>query len=175
VGSDNCVNGHKKLGLYLGHDSIGITQLPPPPAWDLTDEVPSPNRNHAALQEGLARTADVSERSGAHNYSTFWEVVHGHGKGIFDPQRKIPQGTVTETVDCHRHDIHHEMTEQVEAFKRHLSARKLEHLGNMVRGETRVGGAKQYLDKLTGRILHLVLEKIDVRRHVMGDIPLLPE
>jgi hypothetical protein len=126
--------------------------------------------------KGSARTADTSERSGeAHNDSTFGEVVHGRGKRIFDPQSEIPQGTVTKTVNRHRHDIDHEMTEQVETLKRHLSARKFEHLINVVRRETRVGDPKPYIDQFAGGILHLELEVIDVRRYVMGDIPLLPE
>ena len=51
-----------------------------------------------------------------------------------------------ETVNRHRHDIDHEVTEKVEALERLFSARKLEYLKNAVRGETTVGGAKAYFD-----------------------------
>ena len=44
-----------------------------------------------------------------------------------------------EAVNCHRHDVDHEMTEEVEALERLLSARKLENLKTMVRGEATVG------------------------------------
>lgn len=68
--------------------------------------------------KGSVMAADISERSKeAHDDAAFWEVVHGHGERIFDSQREIPQGTVMETVNCHRHDIDHEVTEKVEAFK----------------------------------------------------------
>jgi len=82
---------------------------------------------------------------------------------------------VMETVNRHRHDVDHEVAEKVEALKRLFSARKFEHLKNGVRGETVVGGAKAYFDQFTGRILHLGLEEIDVRRYVMGYISLLAD
>jgi len=39
-----------------------------------------------------------------------------------------------ETVNCHRHDIDHEVTEKVETLKRLLPPCKLEHLKNVVKG-----------------------------------------
>ena len=38
-----------------------------------------------------------------------------------------------------------------------------------------VGGVEPYLDQFTGRIMHLGLEEIDVRRYVMGYISLLAD
>ena len=77
----------------------------------------------------------------AYNNSTFGEVVDGRRKRILDSQREIPQGAVVETVNRHRHDIDHEMAEQVEALERSLSACELKHLRNMVRvrAATKVG------------------------------------
>ena len=82
---------------------------------------------------------------------------------------------MTETVDCHGHDIDHEVTEKVETLKRIFPPCKLEHLRDVVKGETRVGDSKPYLDQFTGRILHLGLKEIDVRRYIMGDVSLLAD
>ena len=85
--------------------------------------------------EGVNKGRGLSERWGeAYNYSTFGEVVHGRRKRVFDSQREIPQGAMMKAVNCHRHDIDHEMAKQAETLKRLLSARKLEHLRKAVRG-----------------------------------------
>ena len=97
-----CVDEQNRLALHLSHDSIRVTQSFPPPAWNFTDEVPSPDGNNATLWKRLAVAADFSERlRETYNDSAFRKVVHGHGERIFDSQRKIPQGTVMETVNCH--------------------------------------------------------------------------
>jgi len=115
---NDSIGEHNERALYLRHDSIGITQLLPPPARNSTNEVPSPNGNNAALWKRLAMAADFSERwREAHNNSAFREVVYGHGERILDSQREILQGTVMETVNRHRHDIDHEVTEKVEALE----------------------------------------------------------
>jgi len=75
----------------------------------------------------------------AYNKSAFGEVVHGRGKRVFDSQSEIPQGAVMETVDGHRHDIDHEMAEEVEALKRLLSACEFKRLRNTVRGRDKGG------------------------------------
>ena len=166
----------RKRAPHLGHDSIGITQLLPPPARNSADEVPSPNGNNAPLCKMLTITADFSERQReAYDNSTFWKVVHGHGERIFNSQREILQRTVMETVNRHRHYIDHEVAEKVKALKRLLSARELEHLKNAVRGESVVRGAKAYFDQFAGRILHFGLKEIDVHRYVMGYISLLAD
>lgn len=95
--------------------------------------------------ERLAMAADLSDRwREAYNNSAFWEVVHSHGERIFDSQREILQGTVMETVDRHGHDINHEVTEKVETLERLLSARKLEHLENVVKRERRWSGVSNH-------------------------------
>ena len=101
-GLNNCIDGDNKLAPHLGHDSIRITQLFPPSAWNSTDEVPSPDGNYATLWKGSARAADFPELPReTYNDSTLREIVHSHGERIFDSQRKILQGTVMEAVNCH--------------------------------------------------------------------------
>ena len=122
--------------LYLSHDSIRITQLFPPFTRDFADEIPSPNRNDATLIDKVSKGWWGSGRyKKAHNDPTFGEIIHGRGKRIFDSDRKILEGTVTETIDGHRHDIDHEMAEEVKALERLLPTRKLEHLERAVRRE----------------------------------------
>lgn len=88
--------------LYLGHDSIGVTQFFPPFAWEFRDEIPSPDGDNTTLWIWSAMTAGISEMWGkAHNYPAFGEIIYGGGKRIFDSHRKTLQGTMTETVDGH--------------------------------------------------------------------------
>jgi hypothetical protein len=176
MGLNGCINECNKLAPYLSHNSIRITEAFPPFAWDFTDEIPSPNWNDATLRSLLAKTVYIRERYGrGYHNTTFWEVVHGHGKRILDPHRKISEGTVTETADGHRHDVDHEMAEEVETLERLFSTGKLEHLKKSSQARGRSGGEKACLDQITGRIVNLRLKEIDMRRYVMGYVPPLAD